>query len=183
MASSAPASNGVPAVGSSSTTEGMAQDGGSDAEGQQQEEDKIIRKTLFYLVSTLNAAFYPDYDFSTATSREFSKEHSLKHVMSAVEQQLYLVSCSQLLPLSQQLWTAIDEAIDLQDCEIYTYNPDEESDPYSDDGCLWSFNYFFYNPRLKRIVFFSCRLVSAKGSDSAQASSDYYMDSDIDFDD
>lgn len=43
-----------------------------------QEEDKILRKTLFYLVSTLNAAFYPDYDFGNSTSREFSKEHSLQ---------------------------------------------------------------------------------------------------------
>lgn len=38
--------------------------------------------------------------------------------------------------------------------------PDLTSDPYSEDGCLWSFNYFFYNSRLKRIVFFTCRSVS-----------------------
>ena len=37
---------------------------------------------------------------------------------------------------------------------------DQTSDPYSEDGCLWSFNYFFYNSRLKRIVFFTLRSVS-----------------------
>lgn len=37
--------------------------------------DTISTKTLFYLISTLNASF-PDYDFSNAKSEEFSKEPS-----------------------------------------------------------------------------------------------------------
>ena len=37
--------------------------------------DTISTKTLFYLISTLNASF-PDYDFSNAKSDEFSKEPS-----------------------------------------------------------------------------------------------------------
>jgi len=40
--------------------------------------DTISRKTLFYLNATLNAAFYPDYDFSDTSSHEFSKEPSLQ---------------------------------------------------------------------------------------------------------
>lgn len=40
-----------------------------------------------------------------------------------------------------------------------SYNPDLDSDPFGEDGSLWSFNYFFYNKRLKRIVFFSCRSI------------------------
>lgn len=39
--------------------------------------DTINRKTLFYLISTLNAAF-PDYDFTDAKSSEFTKEPNLK---------------------------------------------------------------------------------------------------------
>jgi len=39
--------------------------------------DVISRKTLFYLISTLNAAF-PDYDFSDARGSEFSKETQLQ---------------------------------------------------------------------------------------------------------
>ena len=38
-----------------------------------------------------------------------------------------------------------------------SYNPDLASDPYGEEGCIWSFNYFFYNKKIKRIVFFSCR--------------------------
>ena len=37
-----------------------------------------------------------------------------------------------------------------------SYNPDLESDPFAEEGTLWSFNYFFYNKKLKRILFFSC---------------------------
>lgn len=38
----------------------------------------------------------------------------------------------------------------------YSYNPDLDSDPYGEEGSLWSFNFFFYNKKLKRILFFSC---------------------------
>ena len=34
----------------------------------------IPRKTLIFLISTLNAAFQPDYEFSSCTSQDFSRE-------------------------------------------------------------------------------------------------------------
>lgn len=40
--------------------------------------DTISTKTLFYLISTLNASFNPDYDFSKAKSEEFSREPSVQ---------------------------------------------------------------------------------------------------------
>lgn len=47
---------------------------------------------------------------------------------------------------------------------VGSYNPDLDSDPFGEEGSLWSFNYFFYNKKLKRIVFFTCRSVrSAQG--------------------
>lgn len=42
---------------------------------------------------------------------------------------------------------------------VCSYNPDLDSDPFGEEGSLWSFNYFFYNKKLKRIVFFTCRSV------------------------
>lgn len=47
-----------------------------------------------------------------------------------------------------------------------SYNPDLDSDPFGEDGSLWSFNYFFYNKRLKRVVFFSCRSIRLAPSTS-----------------
>lgn len=42
---------------------------------------------------------------------------------------------------------------------VLSYNPDLDSDPFGEEGSLWSFNYFFYNKKLKRIVFFTFRSV------------------------
>ena len=61
---------------------------------------------------------------------------------------------------STSLWSAIDEEISLSNCNVYSYNPDLNSDPYGDEGCLWSFNFFFYNQKMKRILFFSCQAQS-----------------------
>ncbi|KAJ7365016.1 RNA polymerase III-inhibiting protein maf1 [Desmophyllum pertusum] len=60
--------------------------------------------------------------------------------------------------LKSGLWAAIDEEINLAECDIFRgYNPDLDSDPYGEEGSLWSFNYFFYNKKMKRIMFFTCR--------------------------
>jgi hypothetical protein len=122
--------------------------------------DTISTKTLFYLISTLNESFNPDYDFSNARSGEFSREPSLQWVMNGVECQLLTAVGARFNSLKEQLWKTIDDAITLQDCVIYSYNPELTSDPYGEEGCIWSFNYFFYNRKLKRIVFFTCRASS-----------------------
>jgi hypothetical protein len=122
--------------------------------------DTISTKTLFYLISTLNASFQPDYDFSDTKSGEFSKEPSLQWVMNAVDTQLFAAAGETFNTLRHQLWNTVDEEISLCDCDIYSYNPDLNSDPYGEEGCIWSFNYFFYNKKMKRIVFFTCRASS-----------------------
>lgn len=127
-----------------------------DGDGQGPLCDTINRKTLSYLIATLNASFHPDYDFSHAKSEEFSREHSAQWVMSAVDSNLSATANQEYISLKPQLWSAIDHEIILAECDIYSYNPDMDSDPYGEDGCLWSFNYFFFNKKLKRIVFFTC---------------------------
>ncbi|NXL89057.1 MAF1 polymerase, partial [Alectura lathami] len=126
--------------------------------------DKCSRKTLFYLIATLNESFRPDYDFSAAKSHEFSREPSLNWVVNAVNCSLFSAVREDFNALKPLLWDAVDEEICLSECDIYSYNPDLDSDPFGEDGSLWSFNYFFYNKRLKRIVFFTCRSIrSARG--------------------
>ncbi|RMZ97156.1 repressor of RNA polymerase III transcription MAF1 -like protein, partial [Brachionus plicatilis] len=126
--------------------------------------DIISRKTLFYLISTLNASFQPDYDFSNTLSSEFSREPSLDFVIKSVES--YLATSDAYNRLKQQLWDSIDKEINLAECEFYSYNPDLTSDPCSEDGCLWFFNYFIYNKKMKRIVFISCRCNSKSAESS-----------------
>uniref|UniRef100_T1GUE3 Repressor of RNA polymerase III transcription MAF1 homolog n=1 Tax=Megaselia scalaris TaxID=36166 RepID=T1GUE3_MEGSC len=121
--------------------------------------DTISRKTLFYLIATLNSAFEPDYDFSDAKSSEFSKEPSLQWVINSINSNLSALAGDQYNVLRTPLWAAVDDEINLNECDIYSYNPDLSSDPFGEPGCLWSFNYFFYNKKLKRIVFFTSRAV------------------------
>eukprot|EP00096_Caligus_rogercresseyi_P003597 TRINITY_DN1685_c0_g1_i11.p1 TRINITY_DN1685_c0_g1~~TRINITY_DN1685_c0_g1_i11.p1 ORF type:complete len:240 (-),score=71.83 TRINITY_DN1685_c0_g1_i11:972-1691(-) len=124
--------------------------------------DAISRKTLFYLISTLNVSF-PDYDFSDARSSEFSKEPSLQYVMNNVDSLLSVTATEQYSKVHEKLWVTLNEEICLPECDIYSYNPDLASDPFGEEGCLWSFNYFFYNRKMKRIVLFVCR-ASSNGS-------------------
>lgn len=134
----------------------------SDHEGEGPLCDTISTKTLFYLIATLNASFN-DYDFSNAKSDEFSKEPNAPYVVNAVDTQLLATAGETFTTLKSQLWTTLDEEISLSDCDIYSYQPDLNSDPYGEEGCLWSFNYFLYNKKMKRIVFFTCRSSSIQG--------------------
>lgn len=145
--------------------------------------DTISRKTLFYLISTLNASFQPDYDFSQARSDEFSKEPSLNWVTNAIDSNMFATANQTYGALRSQLWSALDNEICLGECDIYSYNPDLDSDPFGEDGCLWSFNYFFYNKKLKRIVFFTCRAVSLNFNAFCGKDSDLAHNLSMDLDD
>ncbi|XP_018431142.1 PREDICTED: repressor of RNA polymerase III transcription MAF1 homolog [Nanorana parkeri] len=64
-----------------------------------------------------------------------------------------------------------------------SYNPDLDCDPFGEDGSLWSFNYFFYNKKLKRIVFFTCRSISGYSYKRADFGSELDMDLEEDMED
>lgn len=89
--------------------------------------DTISRKTLFYLIGTLNASFLPDYDFSNAKSDEFSREPSLNWVVNAVDSHFLSSSAhSAYVALKSQLWSAIDSEIDCANCDIYRQVPPDQ---------------------------------------------------------
>lgn len=120
---------------------------------------RTSRHTLISLISTLNASF-PDYDFRDVTADEFRKELNVYVVANSVNNTLKSVF-PDYANLEATLWTELDQEIHLKECSIYSYVPDAESDhPFSEDGLVWSFNYFFYNRKLKRVVFFSCRAIN-----------------------
>uniref|UniRef100_T1J254 Repressor of RNA polymerase III transcription MAF1 n=1 Tax=Strigamia maritima TaxID=126957 RepID=T1J254_STRMM len=103
--------------------------------------DTISRKTLFYLIATLNASFQPDYDFSNAKSHEFSRESSISWITNEIDSHLSAMARDIYSSLKSQLWSAIDDEISIKECDIYSYNPDLTSDPYGEDGCLCSQSY------------------------------------------
>lgn len=56
------------------------------------------------------------------------------------------------------MWAKIDKEMELSNCQIYSYQPAE--DPFEEDEpAVWSFNYFFFNKALKRVVYLYSRAV------------------------
>ncbi|CAM6033395.1 unnamed protein product [Sphagnum compactum] len=132
------------------------------------------RRTLIYLILTLNH-MYPDYDFSMLRPHHFSKEHGILVAKQKIDQ--YLVEASKIwstelgedIPLIECIWSAIDEVMNLEDCDVYSYVPDAEADPFANVGSIWSFNYFFYNKKMKRILYFSSRCLSKMSSEESSS--------------
>ena len=128
--------------------------------------DSSSRRTLVYLILTLNQ-IYPDYDFTLLRSQHFRKEEGVPSIEETIDAHLVEVGkvwettpgCGEE-PFFDCLWTAIDEVIDMKDCDVYSYKSDLETDPFGEKGSVWSFNYFFYNRKQKRILYFSCRGMS-----------------------
>lgn len=135
------------------------------------------RRTFAYLISTLNAS-HPDYDFShILRPSDFRMEQNLRTVMNIIDSTLNNLrpSPSRSFHLPSQLaygsvssqtatnqtwgphmWTHIDNEMELKDCCIYAYEPEE--DPYEgEEGTIWSLNYFFFNKQLKRVAYLYVR--------------------------
>ncbi|KAL3321199.1 RNA polymerase III-inhibiting protein maf1 [Cichlidogyrus casuarinus] len=127
----------------------------------------ITPHELFCLIETMNVSFEPEYDFSCTRSNEFCLEPQFIDVEKYISDMcsIYLDKYSYL---SHNLWSAIDEQIILKDSIIYSYQPDNNSDPYS-QGVLDSFNYFFFNKSKnnERILFFSLRVLQQNLSSRA----------------
>ena len=126
--------------------------------------ESASRRPLIYLILTLNH-MYPDFDFSTLRAQNFTKEVGVSIVKNNIDN--LLMECGKTWrPQAQSdtnksfleaMWAAINEVIELGESDVYSYNSDLEGDPFGEEGSIWSFNYFFYNRRLKRVVYFSCR--------------------------
>lgn len=147
------------------------------------------RKTLIYLILTLNH-IYPDYDFSLLRAHHFQKEDGVGKAEEAIDSQLLEVSKVWAktpglgeTPFLECLWSSVDEAICLKECDVYCYKSDLETDPFGEQASVWSFNYFFYNKKMKRILYFSCRAISKQAADDeegTETSSKYAYNTDTD---
>lgn len=133
----------------------------SDADASSPDEfllSRSSRKTLIYLVLTLNHV-YPDYDFSAMQAHQFFTEEtwdSFKQIFDAymLEASKEWIENNEGGSLLEMTYKALDEAVKLAECEIYSYNPNSDVDPSIERGAIWSFNFFFYNRKLKRVISF-----------------------------
>jgi hypothetical protein len=148
------------------------------------------RKTLVYLILTLNN-MYPDYDFTLLRAHHFTKEQGMSSVEEAID--THLVEVGKVWestpgfgdePFLDTLWSTLDEVIDFEDCDVYSYKSDLETDPFGEKGSLWSFNYFFYNKKERMLVYFACVGLSKSAVELSETTSCYkYNTDDEDHDD
>ncbi|VDL73036.1 unnamed protein product [Nippostrongylus brasiliensis] len=124
--------------------------------------DSISKRTLFDLIGTLNEA-YPDYDFSDVKSNSFSLIPNMETVIEAVDNKFYS-TVNDYKFIREELWMAVENEIQPDDCRIYSFKSNYSGDPFSEDGCLWCLNFFFHNKQLKRLMLLSCRALSQNGA-------------------
>ena len=106
------------------------------------------RRLMTDLILTLNASF-PDYDFSNVKPSQFEKL-KIQVVRNRIYERLSELAAFKSEDWLVELWTAVNDSIDLRECDVYSFEED------LDDNSLWSFHYFFVNKSLRRIVFFTC---------------------------
>jgi len=139
--------------------------------------EAVSRRALFNMVALLNLS-YTDYDFSQTRSESFARV-SAQDCMRSVDDK-FTATISDYSKVREQIWKVIDEEIRLNECHIYRYIPGYTGgDPFTEDGCIWSFNYLVYNKSLKRILFFACRALRRQEQNLQNLSADQLWGVDV----
>lgn len=109
------------------------------------------RKLLVSLISTLNHSF-PDYDFRELKPSQFEQER-IQNVIPTLNQQLLNLADHSRPGMRNEFWSAVDEIIDVNHCEIFSLTLDDDSSSQF-ARALWSSMLFFYNKKVKKVVLF-----------------------------
>eukprot|EP00184_Porphyridium_aerugineum_P008450 CAMPEP_0184691676 /NCGR_PEP_ID=MMETSP0313-20130426/448_1 /TAXON_ID=2792 /ORGANISM="Porphyridium aerugineum, Strain SAG 1380-2" /LENGTH=322 /DNA_ID=CAMNT_0027149431 /DNA_START=301 /DNA_END=1269 /DNA_ORIENTATION=+ len=131
------------------------------------------RRMIWNLISMINQSF-PDYDFSSSALELLRKEEEPAKAIEKIDGYLQMAYASTNAPLSfrNNLWKAIDDMIQVKDCQVFSFHCDEvdaedddsnldgdgdivDQSPFDPHGKLWSVNMFFYNKALNRVLYFS----------------------------
>jgi len=135
-------------------------------------QQTCTRRLMTDLILTLNISF-PDYDFSNVKPSHFVKMRNSTSAINCTNEKLSELAATTVAGdnLLSELWNAINDVIDCSDSDVYSYVPPnqfDDGDPLSfltqtldgTDGAnvlpLWTFNFFFINKSLKRILLFTC---------------------------
>lgn len=121
--------------------------------------DPATKHLLVSLCTTLNASF-PDYDFSNLRPDDFKRDPSLQVAMDNINT-LFLSAVSSGLPqpgFREEFWSALEETVQASECEIFHYEPSEDSD--LNVGKLWTTNYFFFHRKLKKMLLLTAEALS-----------------------
>jgi len=151
------------------------------------------RKLMTDLMLTLNLSF-PDYDFTSLKADDFLRVSSPYVAIEKVNERLAEFAFTEKGPgFLSEMWKAIDKVIFVDDCVVFSYVPPDGTDFLKDtltegsinncsDDALWSFNYFFVNRSLKRIVAFTCVESYLVSNDDGGLSDEDNVTFDMDYD-
>eukprot|EP01089_Gocevia_fonbrunei_P009446 TRINITY_DN21752_c0_g1_i1.p1 TRINITY_DN21752_c0_g1~~TRINITY_DN21752_c0_g1_i1.p1 ORF type:complete len:226 (+),score=28.44 TRINITY_DN21752_c0_g1_i1:116-793(+) len=132
--------------------------------------ERTSRSTFINLISTLNCCF-PDYDFGAVQPIQFTREQNFHSVANYINSILNPI-VPEYSDLGAKLWSSLEAEMKIMDCEMFSYIPEPDADPFNEEGIIWCFNYFFYNKKQKKVLFFMCKSVSKTAQDSMQTQSD-----------
>ncbi|KAF7459119.1 RNA polymerase III transcription repressor MAF1 [Cryptosporidium felis] len=124
-----------------------------------------VRELLVNLISTMNQCF-PDYEFSLIKPDNLFKEKDFSTVYNNINYHLSSI-VERIYPgFLLELWGNIRDAVEMKYTDIYSYRlmGDDELSPFLDDRSLFSFDYFFYDTKYQRILFFACTTKSKMNS-------------------
>jgi hypothetical protein len=120
------------------------------------------RRKFANLIAVLNAT-HPDHDFSNVLRPDdFVRMKSLEQAMAEIDSKIYSAHSSSLPSGTQtpggstmwnpKMWNNIDEEMDLEHCEIYSYKPQENPFQGEEETTYWNMHYFFVNigPKQKK---------------------------------
>lgn len=144
------------------------------------------RRTFAYLIATLNASHPDYDFSHILRPADFRRERSLRKVMANLDSTLNsvrpnaktpvnyatsafppsnnsglgssppAVSGTESPPWGPHMWGLINKEMTLNQCTVYSYQPDV--DPFDDEAAaIWSLHYFFFNKALKRVAYICVR--------------------------
>eukprot|EP01091_Cochliopodium_minus_P019262 TRINITY_DN804_c0_g1_i1.p1 TRINITY_DN804_c0_g1~~TRINITY_DN804_c0_g1_i1.p1 ORF type:complete len:216 (-),score=38.00 TRINITY_DN804_c0_g1_i1:165-812(-) len=134
--------------------------------------NKKNRNIFIYLIATLSSV-YSDFNFSKMKDTSFKKIENYSNAVNLIDTE-FMGSIKDYSEIRNKMWSEINKVIDIPHSTIYSYIPGE----YSDDdplaqSCLWGFNYFFYNDKEKKVLFFHSKAeVDSDSSDGMNDSND-----------
>eukprot|EP00943_MAST-04B_sp_MAST-4B-sp1_P002284 g2284.t1 len=100
--------------------------------------EPYVRKRIVNLIATMNATFQ-DYDFSNVKPERFVRHQSYKDIMPVINKNFAEVVEIHNRGFLKILWDALDDAISVRECEVFSYLVDD-ADPKAVTGDL-SFKY------------------------------------------
>ncbi|KAK9063703.1 hypothetical protein SSX86_017575 [Deinandra increscens subsp. villosa] len=138
------------------------------------------RKTMIYLILTLYH-MYPDYNFSAVKAHQFFTAETWQGFKQIFDSYMSdaskeWIEADEDGSLLETLYKTLDEVINLAECEIYSYDPNSDADPFIEKGALWSYNFFFYNRKLKRVASFRFSCLSNLATEGFPTDGTYYED-------